>query len=157
MARFEKVTEKIDQDGAIMRTAEIINIQRLPAEPPYIKLYIDDIGRMYGLRPSHQDILLYIAAGTGYDGIVTLSKRKKFAISQTVNCSFGTVENAITELARLQILKRVGRGEFELDPRLFAKGEWCTIRERRATFTAAIRYLPDGARCITTTRDMDNK
>jgi hypothetical protein len=157
MARFEKVTERIDQDGVSQKTAQIINIQRLPPEPPYIKLYISDIGRMYGLRPSHQDILLYITAGAGFDNIVSLSKRKKGAIALTVGCKFRTVENAITELVRLQILKRIGRGEYEIDPRLFARGEWETIRKRRESFTAAIKYLPDGSRRITTTRNQEKE
>jgi hypothetical protein len=39
---------------------------------------------------------------------------------------------------------RAGRAEYELNPHLFAKGEWRNIRERRLSFTAIINYSNSG-------------
>jgi len=149
MSKFEKVTERIDENGEIQRTAEIINIKPMPPEPAYVKLYIDDIGRMSGLQSSHVEILTYVAAIVDYDGIVTLNARRKGCIAATVNCSTKTIDNAITEYVKHGIVRRIGRAEYELNPSLFAKGEWRNIRERREAFSLHVTYsATEGRRVV---------
>lgn len=146
MSKVEKITERIDEYGEITKTAEIINIKPLPAEPPYVKMYIDDIGRMSGLQTSHVEILTYVAAIVDYEGIVTLNARRKACIAATVKGSVKTVENAITEYIKAGLLVRIGRAEYELNPNLFARGEWRTIRERREAFTVKVTYSKERGR-----------
>ena len=150
MSRFEKVTERIDEDGVSQKSAEIINIKPLPPEPAYVKLYVDNIGHMSGLQSSHVEILLYVAAIVDYDGIVTLNARRKACIAATVRGSVKTVENAVTEYVKAGVIRRIGRAEYELNPSLFAKGEWRNIRERRESFTMAVTYSKERGREITT-------
>lgn len=150
MARVERIRERIDEDGVVSRTSEVIDVRPLPEEPAYIKLYVEDIGRITGLRPVHSEVLLYVAASVGYDGFVVLNARRIAAIALTIGCTSGTVKNALTELCSVNVIRRAGRGEYELDPRLFARGAWKDIRERRKAFVAAIRYLPSGQRTIDT-------
>jgi len=148
MSRIEKRTEHIDEDGVITRSLNVISITKLPPEPNYIKLYVDDISRMFLVQESHREILLYIAASSGYDGFVTLTKARKMRIAVTVSFALKTVDNAITELLKVGLLRRVGRCEYELNPSLFAKGEWSKIRERRETFNMSVSYSSKEGRVI---------
>jgi hypothetical protein len=108
----------------------------------YIKLYIQDLGRLKGLQPSHREILVYVAACVGYDGIITLTARRRGSIALTVGCNQRTVDNAVSEYVKTGIVRRVGRGEYELNPFLFAKGDWNSIRQRREGFVSSVAYDP---------------
>lgn len=150
MAQLEKVTERIDENGEVQRSAEVINIRPMPPEPPFVKMYIDDIGRLSGLQSSHTSILAYVAACVDYDGIVTLNARRKGCIAATTGCSIKTIENAVTEYLKHGIVRRIGRAEYELNPALFAKGEWKNIRERRESFSMHVSYTKSGRQIVTT-------
>ena len=89
-------------------------------------------------------MLLYVAAASGYDGIATISARRKAAIALTINGSIKTVSNALTECVKAGLLRRVAHGEYEPNPYLFGKGSWAEIRERRARFIASFVYGPEG-------------
>ena len=155
MTRLEKVTETIDSDGVIQKSAEIINIKPMPPEPPFVKMYIDDLGRISGLQASHTSILAYVAALVDYDGIITLNARRKACIAATIGCSTKTIENAITEYMKHDIVRRIGRAEYELNPCLFAKGEWKNIRERREAFSMHVSYTKNGRKIVTTKTPYD--
>ena len=148
MSKLISTVERIDEDGVIQRSATITTITKLPKEPDYIKLYIDDIGYLMGIQEGHRTILLYIAASVGYDGFVTLTLARKARIAATVGMAVKTIENAITNFLKTGILYREGRCEYQLNPSLFAKGEWRHIRERRESFNLQISYSTHGKRIL---------
>ena len=133
--------------GAVLRdTSTVIELRPLPKEPPYIKLYVEDLSRLLGLGNS--SILLHIAASIGYDGIVSLSTTRRARIALTCGVSEKTVRNAITEYLHAGVMRRVGRAEYEMDPALFAKGDWSEIRGRRSSFRLEIDYSHETGRTI---------
>jgi len=140
MSKLISTVERIDEEGVIQRSATITTITKLPPEPDYIKLYIDDIGYLMGIQEGHRTILLYIAASVGYDGFVTLTLARKARIAATVDMAVKTIENAITNFLKTGILRREARCEYQLNPSIFAKGEWKNIRERREKFNLQISY-----------------
>jgi len=143
MKLVRTVTEVDRQTGEVLSsTSNVTELRPLPKEPPYIKLYVEDLTRLLGLANS--EILLYIAASIGYDGIASLSTTRRARIALTCGVSEKTVRNAITEYLRAGVLRRVGRAEYELDPHLFGKGEWADIRERRARFQLEVQYGEEG-------------
>ena len=148
MSKILRTVERIDEQGEVQRSATITTITKLPPEPNYIKLYVDDIGYLMGIQEGHRAILLYIAASVGYDGFVTLTLARKARIAATVGFAVKTVDNAITGLVKAGILRREGRSEYELNPSMFAKGEWATIRERRESFNLQISYSKQQGRRV---------
>lgn len=157
MAKLERrQTEYDQQTGEILSdVSNVISIKRLPEEPPYIKMYIEDLGRIMGLtRASERDILLYVAACVAYDGVVSLTARRRAQIAITTGLNEKTIRNAITEFCKLEILRRVGRGEYELNPHLFARGDWATIRERREAFSFTTVYDAKNGRMVAITQKL---
>jgi hypothetical protein len=114
------------------------------SDPDYVKMYVADLSNLVGLKEGHGRILPFIASSVGYDGFISLSGGRKARIAMTAGCSLKSVNNAITEYVKAGILIRAGRAEYELNPHLFAKGEWRNIRERRLSFTAKINYSSAG-------------
>lgn len=144
--RLERVVQTTDElTGEITsRTSNVVELKRLPPEPEYIKLYVEDIGKLHGLSPAHREVLLYVAAASGYDGIATISARRKAAIAMTIKGTVKTVSNALTECVKAKLLRRVGHGEYEPNPFIFGRGSWAEIRERRQQFVASFVYGPEG-------------
>jgi hypothetical protein len=123
-------------------------LKPMAREPEYIKLYVQDVARFFNIQAGHQEILLYIAASVDYEGIVSLTSGRKQRIAATVGQQPKSVENAIGACVKAGLLKKLGRGDYELDPFLFAKGEWKQIRERRAVFRMVTQYSADGGRQV---------
>ncbi len=152
MQYIEKTESVIDNStGEVLsQQSKIIHVRPIDPEPDYIKLYIGDLGRLNSLTPAATEILLYIAATVDYDGFVSLTAHKKARIALTCGCSPKTIRNAIVEYVKSGLLTRVGRAEYELNPHLFAKGKWRTIRERRKKFISKIVYGGPEGRVIET-------
>lgn len=146
MARLqtvERVTDVLTGE-IVSERSTVVNIRTLEPEPPFIKMYIEDLGRLYQLKLGHQSILSCIASGVDYDGTIGITATRKAKIAAKLGCSMKSIENALTEYVRTGILVRIGRGEYELDPSLFAKGAWRDICERRKDFQAKITYSKTG-------------
>jgi predicted transcriptional regulator len=127
----------------------VVSIRKMEDEPAYIKLYIDDLGKVLGLQDGHRKILILVAASVDYEGIVSIAIGRKARIAATLDCSVKTVDNAVGEFTKQGILKRIGRGEYELNPNLFAKGAWRDIRERRQSFVMTVHYTHEGRKVKT--------
>lgn len=154
MSRVERTETQVDglSGEVLSRKTNVITLKALPQEPPYIKLYVDDIGKLYGLKPSTREVLLYVAAAAGYDGIATISARRKASIALTVKTSVAVVSNALTECVKAGLLRRVAHGEYEPTPHLFGKGSWAEIRERREKFVVSYVYGEEGREVLETRR-----
>ena len=152
MSTFERVETVVDvlTGELLLERKNVIDFNPVPPEPAYVKMYIDDLGKLLDLQSGHRDILLHVAANVAYDGLVSMTAMRKSRIAAALECSVRSVDNAITEFVRRKILSRVGRAEYELNPCLFAKGSWKEIRERRLKFRARITYSPDFGRTIET-------
>jgi hypothetical protein len=152
MSTFERVETVVDvlTGELLLERKNVIAFNPIPPEPAYVKLYIDDLGKLLDLQSGHRDILLYVAANVAYDGLVSMTAMRKQRIATVLKCSVRSIDNAITEFVRRRILNRVGRAEYELNPNLFAKGSWKEIRERRLKFSARITYSLESGRTIET-------
>lgn len=146
MTSIQRIHEvRDDLTGEIKeRTSNVFEINKLPAEPAYIKLYVDDIGLLHGLRPVSREVLLYTAAASGYDGVASITARRRASIALTIGVTVGAVSNALTECVKVGLLRRVGHGEYEPNPAVFGRGSWAEIRERRSRFVASFVYGPEG-------------
>jgi hypothetical protein len=150
MTKLVRTETQVDESSGeiLSRTSNVIELKTLPKEPDYIKLYVEDIGRLHGLKPQTREVLLYVAAASGYDGVATISARRKAAIAHTVGTTVHVVSNALTECCKAGLLRRIAQSEYEPNPHLFARGSWAEIRERRASFVATFVYGPEGRKAL---------
>lgn len=149
MGKIVRITRDTvtDADGVVVSDVtkeNVVSIRKMEDEPQYVKLYIEDIGRILGLQDGHRRILLLVAASVDYEGIVSMAIGRKARIAATLGCTVKAVDNAVIEFAKQGILKRIGRGEYELNPNLFGKGAWRDIRERRQSFVMTVNYTHKG-------------
>lgn len=134
------VTKNIYQETIITRdvkTGEVdevqhTNIVKLPTEPPYIKLYLEDLQKVYNLP--NNTILYELLKRMNYEGEVVLNSSEKKKICLTLNIKNQTIDNYIGKLKKAGVFKSIDTGTFIPNPNLFGRGDWLTILSRRKTF-----------------------
>ena len=141
-----------DFDSGEVKSTSSSRTYRIPNEPSYIKVYIEDIGNIHGLSKSESDVLFSLAKFIGWDGIVSVSKtRFEKSIQPEIDIKYQTFKNIIRKLVDKGIFTRSGRGELEANPYIFAKGEWQDIYQRRLGINLEIKYSEKEGRRIFTT------
>jgi hypothetical protein len=71
-----------------------------------------------------------------------------WAFAATLKISTKSIDNALCEFVKTGLLIRLGRTDFELNPFLFGKGDWKSIRECRESFVVRLRFGPNGVEAL---------
>ena len=147
MKKVIKETQNVDFETGEIRSSEKVLL--LPKEPAYVKLYIDDIAKLYSLPKGSSDLMLMLVRKMGYDGLISITAGYKEVMSRELGMKTQSINNSIQKLIKEGILKRVARGEYMMDPSLFAKGEWSDIRRLRDKYLEVnVTYTSSGKRKI---------
>jgi hypothetical protein len=141
-------THMVDHETGTVKESTTEQVVRIPAEPPYVKLYLEDLGRLLDLPAGPRDILYSLARKMDYDGLISLTAAGRQRIADAHGLKIQTLNNYLSTLVKRDVLKLIGRGEFEMNPQLFAKGDWREIQRRRAAFTLTVTYSADGKRTL---------
>ena len=110
------------------------------AEPPYIKLYVEDMLYMCDMPKTYTNLTLELVKRASYandeEGLcVSLNSFVKGKICTACGWDkMRSLNNALTKLVKGNILKRLGTGTYQLNPFLFGKGEWKDIENIRMTW-----------------------
>lgn len=144
-----KVNGIIDREVTDIRTGEVVKkeetkVLTLPKEPPYVKMYIEDIGSVLGLTDGCKNLLYCLATSMPYDGIITVVKSTRERFSKITGVQENVIKNQLTALCKSGAVKRLGRSEYEINPNYFAKGDWPEIRKRQNDFEMRITYTKNG-------------
>lgn len=115
-------------------------------EPPYVKLYLEDIGRLNNLNASEQKVINELVFNMGFNNVVPSYKPVKELIAEKLGMQYNTLDKAIKELHKKGILIRKARGLYIMDPNIFGRGSWKDVKKIRMT----IEYGEDGMKRINT-------
>lgn len=143
---YMEVTEQVDKE-----TGEVTNIKKrasfqVPREPDYVKLYVRDLIRLKDLPPSSGKVLMALLRSMGYNNIIPVYAPIKKMMCQDLGIKMNTLNKAIDNLYKKDILIRLDRGIYIADPELFGRGAWENVRDIRMMIT----YNKDGKKEIET-------
>ena len=145
--RYQETTKLVDEDGNI-KQEQHTNIIQFPNEPPFIKLYIEDLTAIFKLPNGTKDLLYSLLMKMDYENMITLTSRSKREIAERVGIKVQTFDNYLRKLVDAGIFKRIGRGEYKVNPNLFARGDWADISRQRDEWMLTITYKANGTRKI---------
>lgn len=145
-----------DVETGQVDTVEHTNIVKLPNEPPYIKLYLDDIQKLYNLP--NNTILYELLKRMNFDGEIVLNASEKKKIAAVLDIKIQTIDNYLVKLKAADIFTSEDKGTYVPNPNLFGKGDWLTILSRRKTYgkkqdksiNMSITYGEDGSKTVKT-------
>ena len=106
---------------------------RRKTEPDFVKLYLADLTKLFNCHPR---VLMALAKRMQYQtNIVSLSPRIRRSLAS--ECGFKNVKslnNAISQLAKSKLIKRIDSFEIMVDPYIFGKGTWERVEQTRQVF-----------------------
>lgn len=148
-AKIVQLSERITttEQGEVVRE-ERERVMRMPQEPEYIKLYLQDLAHILEVPQGPQGLLMALVRKMDWEGMITLSPGSRDRIAAALQIKVHTLANYLSVLCDKEILRRVGRGEYEMNPHLMAKGDWSEILKRRATFKMTVTYKADGSKTV---------
>lgn len=137
---------QVDEDGVV--TAQTHNkVSYLPKEPPYIKMYLEDLERLYKLPSSSSPVLYELLRQMNYDGVINLNAAVKKRICEKVNYKKQSLDNYLSKLVTVGVFRKADRGVYQPDPHLFGKGDWMSIYKQREAWLK-VEYTNNGERVV---------
>lgn len=145
MSRDNRLEKKVFEEHVITPEGELVEaktVYKTQTEPEYVKLYVDCILTLKGLRKGLNSIFLaflpYMSYadinGTGGGQIIFVNKAMKELIAKQLNLKIDSINKALSEFTKAGIFKRLSVGTYQVNPHIVGKGEWKDIKNIRATF-----------------------
>lgn len=136
MSNKSKVTKTQITDVVNTDTGEVVQLIKsqtygVEKEPPYIKMYIEDIAKLSDIPSGMSPILIELISQMGYNNIIAAYKPLKLITCRKLGISIDYLNKAIQEFYEKGLFIRVARGVYMADPELFARGKWEDIKELR--------------------------
>jgi hypothetical protein len=149
VVRIERVTQVDHETGEVTRES-MVQSTGFMSEPPYIKMYLDDLSQILDIPSGPRAVLDLMLLKLDYEGYITLSTRYRRQMAETLGIQDQSLRNCINRLVKSNIISNSGRGEYQVNPFLFARGDWKRVCEMRQDFTLKITYSETGGRRIET-------
>lgn len=104
-------------------------------EPPFLKMYLDDIEILHRLPKNSSDVLHELLKNMNYQSEITINTLMKERITKKLNIkNIRSINNYLSKMVSKDVLQRVGRGVYIVNPYLLAKGEWKDIKGLRVEY-----------------------
>lgn len=137
---FEKIEKHLREDGSVSHEYSTC-IYSKTKEPDYIKLYIDGIDVFNSMTKTTSSILMHILktmtyANTDMGQVVEITAWRKKIIADSLDIKINTIDKTLMDLVKSNILKKIGRGIYQVNPNIFGKGEWKNINSLRENFNS---------------------
>lgn len=150
----KKIVQQTKAHVIDMRSGEVVettstNVFRLPSEPPYVKMYLDDLCGLIKVPDGHKGLLISLLRRLDYDGYIVLSPRSRKEIAASMGIADQTFRNRLNELCKTGVIHRASTNEYLVNPTYFARGEWRTICSQREAFQLKITYSDKGRKIET--------
>ena len=125
-----------DTKTVVTRDGELLDVQQhisvpVGEEPPYYKVYLQDLSNVFGLAPAERAVWEVLCANMSFTNIVVLIKPIKNILVQTTGKKFETIKAAIKSLTNKGLLIRQERAVYMVNPNYAARGKWQDIRALR--------------------------
>jgi hypothetical protein len=118
-----------------------LQIVKLPTEPPFVKLYLEDVALLHKLTTNCSSILYELLNYMDYQGELIITPVRRRELSEKLGISERTFKNQLAILTKKRILKNRSYLTYLFNPDLFAKGAWADVNRLRKDFRLTIDYV----------------
>jgi len=148
----QETTKIVDRETGEISSSETTETRFIESEPPFVKIYIEDVCLLNRVPKSQQDVLYHLIKKLDYDGFITISTRYRQQICNALDIKPQTLSNKIQALCKAGLIKVTSKNEYEANPHFFGRGSWVDIYNRRSKgdFSVTIKYTSDGKKEFST-------
>ena len=105
-------------------------------EPPYVKLYLDNVLFLSDLPKGLSGILMALLERMPYTGKgFAINGAIRREIAKELGSTEGSIRNAIMNLTKGNLLIRIDTGLYQFNPYFFGRGDWKDIERLRLEIT----------------------
>jgi hypothetical protein len=133
-----QIEDDIKNDNVITTDINVGTDRVDTKEPPFIKLYLNDIVLLKNLPSSYSSILYELMKLMTWDNKIVLNSSIKKNIMAALNIKTSTLNNTLSQFVKKKILYRLDVGVYMPNPYLFARGDYSDINQLRLI----IDYIP---------------
>lgn len=131
----ENVTTTVD-----VNTGEFLEVRdlkefRVDGEPDYVKLYLGDVSRIFGLTTGVSTLMYILLRYMTYENIVALTPYIRKSIADELKTTVDVINHALSKLITEGIFTKLGTGTYMANPDIFGKGKWADIKNLRLSIT----------------------
>jgi hypothetical protein len=129
------VTGEVLKDEQVVHETQV-TYERNP-EPDFVKVYLDHIAEFVKAPKSSMRVFWLLTQYMSYaqdKQRIYLNSAMKRDIANQLNVTVDYVTKSITALVKHEILKRVDRGTYAVNPKYVGRGKWTDIKQLRAEF-----------------------
>lgn len=148
---YTQTERTIDHHTGEVKQSRHTTTSKSPAEPHYVKVYIDNVGSIEGLATPQKTLLYELILRLNYNGTLQITPLERKKIIKKLAISEKTFRNHMTALVKSELIIRHSPSDYEANPFYFARGKWREILDRRQDFELRIRYTASGERHISST------
>lgn len=131
MPNIVSQTTNVNHETGEVRSTETHKKYR-SEEPNYIKLYLKDLAYLHDLPQAASNLVHELLGYVTYNTQeIVLNSTVKKRIAGIMNVAMKTLNNNLQQLVKKGVLERVAPGTFRLNPYLFGKGDWKSIKALR--------------------------
>ncbi len=116
------------ETGELKETKERFKV---PREPDFVKLYLDDLMHLNDLPKWVSSIFYELMKQINYSNEIVLNSTIKKRIAEQKDINPRTIDNALTQFIKKELLIRNGRGVYLVNPYIVARGTWYDIMKMR--------------------------
>ena len=133
--KSETIETKIDEFGNRIEGVKTETFTGKNIEDNYIKMYVADIAQIYKMPARSADCIVEILRNEmSYNGEFNINKRSMARLCENWGSDQRSITNYIKALVENDVIKRVGKGCYIVNPYLFAKGDWEHIKGLRVIY-----------------------
>lgn len=124
-------TEKtiIDKQTGEVLSEETTTTYKFAQEPDFVKVYTVAMTEL-GLKAHHATMVHHIGQKMDYENMLYLTPGMRVRMGEAMGIQVGTFNNYLNALLGLDVLRRLGHGEFMVNPTLVARGKYEDIVPR---------------------------
>ena len=109
-------------------------------EPPYVKMYLDSLLYLKDMPKGYNVVLNALLKRMSYAGdvdgqVIVVNRAVKERISKELGISVSRIDNVMGDLTKGELLYRIDRGMYRVNPNFFGKGDWQDIARLRLEVT----------------------
>ena len=142
--KINAITEREEIIDGEVTKKEVIKTYTLDKEEDYIKVYIKHIMYLNNLPQGLHPLIYQLVKYVTYGNQIVLTAGIKRKIASDMGMSVHTINAYISSLVKKDILIRVDRAMYILNPVIFGKGNWSEIVKLREALEIHVVYDEQG-------------
>lgn len=139
-----KESKTVDPEtGLVIHETSIVR-EKIPPEPPFIKLYLNGeiVPEFKGISGTEVLLLLEMVKVMDYENVMAWSVEHKnrfcqgneICLDRNGNVSPASFSNFMGRLCRKNLIRKLKRNQYQVNPEVFARGKWDNIYSTKKFF-----------------------